>query len=90
MGRRKKDPHELVAPVTSKKQLLDITAVCTFLGGIGRDALASLRDDQDERFPKPLQIFGNSPMWSVEQIERYVTRKTEDVEGRKTGGRKTA
>ncbi|HEX8915978.1 MAG TPA: hypothetical protein VF796_26760 [Humisphaera sp.] len=79
MGRKAKDPPVTVAPVSSKKQLLRADAVCQFLGGISRDSLDSIRNDPDERFPAPLQMLGNTPMWSVEQLERYVSRKEKDV-----------
>ena len=80
MGRRAKEPAVLVAPVSSKKQLLDLGATCKFLGGISADSLGRIRNDPDERFPQPLQMLGNSPRWSVEQLERYIDRKTRDVE----------
>jgi hypothetical protein len=80
MGRKAKDPQKLVAPVSSKKQLLGIDAACAFLGGIHRNSLDRIRNDPDERFPAPLQMLGKTPMWTVEQIERYVDRKAKDVE----------
>jgi hypothetical protein len=80
MGRKAKIPQMIVAPVSSKKQLLGIAAVCRFLGGISDDSLAKLRNDPNDRFPHPLQMLGNTPMWSVEQLERYVSRKEKEVE----------
>lgn len=80
MGRRAKVPQQLVAPVSSKKQLLTIEGVRMFMGGISADSLKKLRDDPAERFPQPLQMLGNTPMWSVEQLERFVTRKEKEVE----------
>lgn len=77
MGRRAKSPRVLVAPVSSKKQLLNRDAVCTFLGGISHDSLDRLRDDKSERFPQPLQMLNQTPLWSVEQLERYIARKEE-------------
>ena len=79
MGRRAKNPVQMVAPVASKKQLLRIEGVCQFLGGISGDSLQKLRDDAGERFPQPLQMLASTPMWSVEQLERYVARKEQDV-----------
>ena len=81
MGRTAKAPLTLVAPVSSKKQTLSQSAVCAFLGGISTDSLYKLRNDPAERFPKPLQLLSNTPMWSVEQLERYVARKEKEVEG---------
>lgn len=78
MGRRAKNPPIVVAPVRSKKQLLGIRDVCTFLGGISADSLNTLR--RDGRFPQPLQLLNKTPMWSVEQLERYVGRKEKEVE----------
>jgi hypothetical protein len=80
MGRRAKEPQVAVLPVSSKKQLLTATGVCTFLGGISHDSLLRLRNDPSERFPQPLQILGGTPLWSVEQLERYVGRKEKEVE----------
>ena len=80
MGRRAKHPIVAVLPVSSKKQLMRIDAVCVFLGGINADTLNKLRNDPDERFPQPLQLLGNTPMWSVEQLERYVVKKEKAVE----------
>lgn len=80
MGRRQKNPPIIVNPITSKKQLMNIEAVRNFLGGMSEDAFKKLRDDTSERFPKPLQITGSSPMWSVEQVERYVAKKEKDSE----------
>lgn len=79
MGRKAKEPLVAVAPVSSKKQLLRSEAVCQFLGGLSHDSLDRLRRDADERFPTPLQMLGNTPMWSVEQLERYVARKEKEV-----------
>lgn len=81
MGRRAKNPVQLVAPVSSKKQLLRVAAVCEFLGGISIDSLHRLRSDPAERFPPALQMLGNTPMWSVDQLEKYVARKEREVEG---------
>ncbi|HZN68507.1 MAG TPA: hypothetical protein VFB66_24710 [Tepidisphaeraceae bacterium] len=69
-----------ILPVSSKKQLLTAAGVCRFLGGISHDSLGRIRNDPAERFPQPLQILGNTPMWSVEQLERYVARKEKEVE----------
>lgn len=80
MGRRSKTIQTPVLPVSSKKQLLRIEGVCTFLGNISPDALDKLRNDPEKRFPKPLQILGTTPMWSVEQLERYVAREEKLVE----------
>lgn len=80
MGRRAKEPYVAVQPVTSKKQLLNAAGVCKFLGGISHDSLGRIRNDAAARFPEPLQILGNTPMWSVEQLERYVARKEKEVE----------
>ena len=43
MGRKAKNPPVLVAPVSSKKQLLTIEGVRMFLGGISPDSLKRLR-----------------------------------------------
>lgn len=80
MGRRSKFVRQAVSPVSSKKQTLMIAGVCEFLGGISADSLAKLRSDPAERFPRPLQMLGNTPMWTVEQLERYVARKEKEVE----------
>lgn len=79
MGRKSKEPPVIVAPVSSKKQLMTIDAVCLFLGGMSHDTLRLIRDDAAEGFPKPLQMTGNTPRWSVEQIERYIDKKTKAV-----------
>lgn len=78
MSRPKRDPAPLIAPVASKKQLLNVDATCTFLGGMSVDSLANLRADKAERFPPPVQILTN-PMWSVEALEQYVARKEREV-----------
>ena len=80
MGRKAKAPTTIVAPISSSKRLMRIEAVCTFLGGIDADSFLKIRNDPDERFPKPLQMLGNTPMWSVDQVERYVERKQLEVE----------
>lgn len=80
MGRSSKVPQVIVAPVSSKKQLLDKKAVCQFMAGISIDTLDKLRNEPGSRFPQPLQIFGGTPTWSVEQIERYIARNEKDVE----------
>lgn len=79
MGRPAKIQPIVVAPVSSKKQLLDKRAVLAFMGGISHDTLLRIRNDPDERFPQPLQMVGNSPMWTVDQLERYVSRKEKEV-----------
>jgi hypothetical protein len=80
MGRKRKEPFISVMPVSSKKQLLRIEGVCNFLGGISADVLADLRGKEGEGFPAPIQMLGSTPMWTVEQIERYVSRKEKEVE----------
>lgn len=80
MGRRAKQPKILVAPVSSKRQLLGREAVCTFLGGISEDSLQRIRNEKAERFPSPLQMLGQTPMWSVEQLERWVGQKMKEVD----------
>jgi len=80
MGRRSKNLRQSVLPVSSKKQLLNSAATCEFLGGLSTDSLSRIRKDKDERFPQPLQMLGKTPMWSVEQLERYVVRKEKEVE----------
>ena len=79
MGRRAKDPYAAVQPVSSKKQLLTAEEVRKLLGGVSHDTFARLRDDDEARFPKPLQIF-KSPMWTVDQIERWIARHEKQVE----------
>ena len=80
MGRRSKNPMQLITPVSSKKQLLNMEAVRAFLGGISEDSLQRLRNDPEANFPKPLQIFAQTPVWSVEQIERFIARQEKVVE----------
>ena len=80
MGRRSTAPGVIVAPISSKKQLLSRTAACAFLGGISPDSLDRLRNNPEERFPQPLQMLGQSPMWTVDQLERYVARKEKQVD----------
>jgi hypothetical protein len=80
MGRRSKTPAVLVAPVSSKKQLMNKAAVCKFLGDISTDSLDHIRNDPDQRFPQPLQLLRNSPLWTVDQLEKYVGRKEREVE----------
>lgn len=70
----------IVAPVSSKQQLLRAEAVCAFLGGISVKSLYRLREDKAEGFPAPIQMLGNTPMWTVEQLERYIARKQREVE----------
>jgi hypothetical protein len=79
MGRKAKE-SVVVLPVSSKKQLMRKDAVRKFLGGISDDSLDRMRADPAERFPQPIQMMGNTPMWSVEQAERYVARKEKEVE----------
>lgn len=79
MGRSAKSPPISVAPVSSKKQLMGVNAVCLFLGGISAESLLRMRNDPCERFPHPLQMLGRTPMWTVEQMERYVTKKESEV-----------
>lgn len=81
MGRRMKNPPLTILPVSSKKQLLKMDKVCEFLGGISHETLSRLRNDPAERFPPALQIFSQMPLWSVDQLERYVARKEKEVEG---------
>ena len=80
MGRRAKVPVVTVLPVSSKKQLLQIEAVCQFLGGISRGSLENIRNDKDLHFPKPLQILGQTPLWSLDQIERFIARNEKQLE----------
>lgn len=79
MGRAAKNPVTVVTPITSKKQLMQIKAVCQFLGGISDDTLADIRKT-DSRFPKPLQVIGGGPMWSVEQLEKFISHKEKEAE----------
>lgn len=80
MSRRAKNPNPVVAPVSSKKQLLDRKAVCQFLGGIGEDLLDEIRNDASRGFPPALQCVGKRPMWSVDQLEKFVARGEKEVE----------
>lgn len=79
MGRRAKNQQNPVLPVSSKKQLLRIEGVCAFLS-VSRDTLDRLRGDTAERFPTPLQMLATTPLWSVEQLEKYVARKEQEAE----------
>ena len=63
----------------SGKQLLDIKRTCAFLC-MDRESLRTIRNDPDERFPQPLQILRDKPMWPLEELERYVERKQREVQ----------
>jgi hypothetical protein len=76
MGRGPKNPMQ----ITSKKQLPGIKAVCAFLGGIGDESPMRLRNGPNQCFPKPLQHFSNTPLWSIDQIENFVVRKEKEIE----------
>jgi predicted DNA-binding transcriptional regulator AlpA len=84
MGRRAKEPYAAVAPVSSRKQLMDGEAVRKFLGGISSASFDRIRNDPGQRFPPPVQILGNKLLWTLEQLERYVDRKVKEVEALST------